>query len=1532
MQQMAQDKSPAGVQKLQETMQQNNMIKDVLRSSGYARANNAFALMFHSGDLQGQDRLNFGKTGVALLNMASKFDPSMMGPPPDANFMKHYDAAMNVVMGAPRDQQPAPGPRPGDQTQPPKPGDQTQPPKPGDQTQPPKPGDQTQPPKPGDQTQPAPGGNVSVDGNQYYVNYRGLHVPTWTQKNPDGSATKPFTTDGAQPRNDGMLKPVTDNQGRVLGMDGQPLMDGQGMRRIGDNGLPVPAQFDASDPALMLAKLEPVKTLDDASRAAYNKVIESADKLDRVSIAKAIETNEGVIKQNQQGFQWESQYRQLNQQLGKTFSELGQFRQGLNQGQLDGLNKMWEAVKTPQDIDKWINDPANKASKDALTADPQKWAAIKSKYGEYLNKESEVRAKEKELTDKPDLADQVRKVRAADSMNQELARLFASSVDARAGYMAKLLDQDNVKKFMTTQDKNSPDAKNLANDANVKEAQRVIVELAKCNPQLAARLGATGAALGVDLSKAAAPADAQPKPADQTQPKPADQTQPKPADQTQPKPADQTQPKPADQTQPKPADQTQPKPADQTQPKPADQTQRTADKLSDDQANSPQVLNGAYMQYLQGTENATKAMKKEDFDKLAPAWEKALEANASIKPEQIAAYEKQAQDQYANQTALALALAKSGKQSFDQLVPDDLNKVTQDELKKSMTDSVAGWMNVQSDMNKALNALKPEDKQKYSASEQKFQAAMTQAQKDAGNDQNKLQQAYQAAYTTKINEQKALDPNLAKAIDARAAFLNDSKGVFAKQYAENMQLLDSYKHVDEARIQYAQALALQGGDDNKAKASKLIADAMKNPEAAKLLQGTQDGQKLLTDLKLRTPDMQKLQDDQDKLFPEMKLARDATEVSATNWKDADAKFKAAEAAIDKEIMDKGQGKDVAESLAKVNQNIESMKMQLGMAIDDFKNGRRNLPDIQGQTAEQKASDTKIVQDAVKNMNQLDMVQALMGSKGPQLQAAMQRVLTDAEKTTLNNMAVLAQKAQNVSLIRMQHALKASEYGFKHNDDAAKADAKSIVEGIAKVDPQTFTSSPEVIGALKQAEQNRQMDVSDGKAATIAFSEAAKDTITKTQQGLVDWVVPGASLGLNSAAVATTGHYVSEIPFVGGLFGGSKEATNKLVDQLAMAQLSNAAEAQAQRDQTVKDGHTQLRGLAGDVTGVGATFLSGWGINKGLQAAAEYAPLPGWARFGLSAAGGLAVGGLTNNAVSGNDLLSSRGYLRNTVAAGTTYAAIKGLEYLPGNRTLTLTGETAEKLGLAEGTQITGSQLGKSLAAETAAASGDGKFVQFARSLSSRLNPTTLTPFRLGELAEGASRFNPLAQLGRIEYAGYGGARTVELLANGTMNLAEYNARQFAAKTLGTFAIGYGFGAANKGAAILSGEHLDGKSYNTFGDYWHDMNTAGLQTGLASSFLIPVVGKAMVPNSWQAGVGRGVTNLFGRLPGVDAQAAAGAFGSAALMWTRPTLDASSRWGEATIYDNIYERAKVRAQELRNNAAQQLQGGDKQGDKK
>ncbi len=1559
MQQMSQDKTPEGQKKLRETLESTNQIKDLLRSSGYARANNALALMFHSADLQGENRANFAKAGMALVNKAAEFDPAMSG---DANFQRHYEAAMNAVIGGgkPGDQQQPPKgdqqqPPKGDQQQPPQ-GDQQQPPK-GDQQQPPK-GDQQQPPK-GDQQQPPMGdgrvdvpgstAKVGVENNQYYLDFRGKHLPTWTQQNPDGSASKPFTmsrdvkqTDGTTKqeqyvRADGILKPVQNKDGAILGMDGEPLTDAKGIRRLGPDGTPVPAMFDGSDPAMMQAQLDNAmkgKPLDDNSRGLYNTVIESADKLDRVSLAKVMDSNDQLIAKNPEAKRWLDEYAALSKKNDAAFNDLASLKDKLQPNQVDALQKMWEGVKKPQDLDPWLNKPENKAAKDLLTADPAKWAEIKTKYNNYLGTEAELIAKETERDKKAGLTDAVRTVANADAMNRELSRIMMSSVTARGVYLNKLLEDQNVKAYGAVADKSSPDAKKLENDKSVAEARRMVAELAKADASLVPALADVAKGLGVDLSKVAAPKETTPNPQqDQAQP-PKDQTQQPPKDQTQEPPKDQTQQPPKDQTQ-LPKDQTQP--AKDPAAKPAD------GELTAEQAQSPSVLNDAYMSYLKATEQASKPMKTEDFDKLLPVWEKALEANASIKKELIAASEQQAQDTLANQMALIVALQKTGKTKLEDLKPEDLQKVTREDLQAAMSSAVQNWAKVNSDLNAAVNGLNPDNAKKYMDAEKKFAASMEQAQKDAGSDQTKLQAAYTAALNAKIAEQKAIDPKLASAIDARMNLIGKPEGMFAKTYADTMQGIDNFKHVDEARLQLAQALALQGGDANKAKAAALVTKAMENPDAAALLQATSDGQKLLSDLKLKTPQMSKLQDEQDKLFPELKLTKQAMDLMADKtkdpkeqWKQADALFKQAEASIEAEIMQRGQGKTVAESLQRVNENVESMKSQLMMSLDNFKNDRTKLP---GPDGPEKDKDAKIVKDLMSRtdkdhpngMTPNEMLDALLGQTGKpaspetqQLQLAMQRVLTDADRGTLNALAILQQKSEGVAWIRMQHALKASEYGFAVGDETAKKQGKELVESIATVDPRTFSQSPEVLGALKQAEQGKQIETANGKAAAVAFSESAKDTISKTQTGLVDAFIPGASMTGNLLAVKTTGHYISEVPLVGGLFGGSKEASDKLIQQLAWAQLSNPAEAKAQRDQTVNDGNNQIRGLLGDVAGVGSSFLTGYGVNMGLNGLTNYlekAPMPLWAKVPIVAGSALVVGGATNNAVSGHDLLASRGYIRNTVATGTTYAAIKGIEYLPMNRPLSA--ETLSKFGTGVPEGLTGAQLGKELTALSAETAKKGWLVSLAEAAPSRLNPLTYTPFRY---APATGQGWKLWQ--GFQYAGFGGERTAQLLGSGAMNLVEYNSRQFAAKTMGLFAAGYGYGALNKGAAIYTGEHLDGKKYSTINDYLTDMNKAGIQTGLVSSIVIPIGAKMMVPQSWQNGVSKGVNNMFSRLPGVDAAYATTSMGSAALMFARPTMDASSRFGEASIYDTMYQAASKRVAEVNGKAAQVAEDMKKQ----
>ncbi len=936
--------------------------------------------------------------------------------------------------------------------------------------------------------------------------------------------------------------------------------------------------------------------------------------------------------------------------------------------------------------------------------------------------------------------------------------------------------------------------------------------------------------------------------------------------------------------------------------------------LNADQVASATNLNASYVVYSQATENGSKPMPKEQFAKLAPVWEKALADYTSIKPEAIAAFETQAQTKYAAEMRYALALEKSGKQTFGELTPIEINAVSADDVKKGQIDALNNYMKVNAELSKQVAALSPADQEKYMTQEKILSVAVNNAIKAAGAqpDQSKLEATCRALFQQKLDEQKKLSPDLAKAIDAHTALIRDPKAAFAQEFSESMQQADAFKHADQARIQLAQAYLIQG-EENKPRASALISEAIKNPEIAALMQSTADGAKMLATLNLRTPDMAKMEEAQNKLFPDLKISRDALSVLSDKskdpkqaWAQADQLFKQAEALADKEVMERGGGKTVAESLDKLNQAIGSMQMQLQMGLDSFKQGNRHL---EGPEGPQRDKDEQAIRSAMKDMNQQDMLQALIGKQGPAMQEAMQRALTAPERLTLQNMAVLAQKVQDPAGIRKQHAVEASKVGIELHDKGIQDSAKPIMESIAAVDPVTFNTTPEILGALKQAELGKQMNIEDGSAAALAYTEAAKDAIDKTQTGAIDTLLPGATLTFNAAGISLSGHMANEIPVIGGFLGGKKEEYDKVVDRLVFAKLNNAKEAQAQHDQMLKDGHSQLRNLAGDVTGVATSFGTGWLASKGLQALETKAPLPFYVKAPIVGITALAAGGLANNAVAGNDLLSSKGFIRNTVATGTTYAAIKGLEYLPGNQNLSEA--TVAKLNLAEGSKITGLELAKDASAQ-ASALGKSKVAQFLEAMPSRLNPVNYTPFRLAAAQEGTSAWNVLA---RAQFAGWGGERTAQLFVDGAMNLAEYNTRQFAAKSLTTFGLAYGFGALNKGAAIYTGEHLDGKNYDTLGAYWTDMNKAGLSAGVMSSLTLPIFGSAMTPGFVKNGVGTGVTKLFTTIGVADVPAASAALGSAALMYSRPMVDTSSRWGQGVIYDHAFQDAQKRIDDLR-----------------
>ena len=286
-----------------------------------------------------------------------------------------------------------------------------------------------------------PGASLGADG---FLKYHGLHLPTWAAKNPDGSATKPFMDDNGKERVNGKLQPVSDYRGFVLGQDGQPVLDARGLRRYDSNGNLVVNKLEASDPGEMQKRLEQSKDpLNDQSRAEYNKMIESADKLDRVELARAMAENEKYVSAHTTAFLFETGYQQAQKALAELSAEL---------------------LKNPS----------------------------QEKLNEVLAKKAEITVKDEELKQKPVMHDQVGRVREGNASDELNGRLLTSSLDSRSAYLNKLLQQDSVKKYVASKDMA------LETDTNLNEARKMVKELMNLNPGMAVQLKDTATKLGID--------------------------------------------------------------------------------------------------------------------------------------------------------------------------------------------------------------------------------------------------------------------------------------------------------------------------------------------------------------------------------------------------------------------------------------------------------------------------------------------------------------------------------------------------------------------------------------------------------------------------------------------------------------------------------------------------------------------------------------------------------------------------------------------------------------------------------------------------------------------------------------------------------------------------------------------------------------------------------------------------------------------------------------------------------------------------
>lgn len=273
------------------------------------------------------------------------------------------------------------------------------------------------------------------------------------------------------------------------------------------------------------------------------------------------------------------------------------------------------------------------------------------------------------------------------------------------------------------------------------------------------------------------------------------------------------------------------------------------------------------------------------------------------------------------------------------------------------------------------------------------------------------------------------------------------------------------------------------------------------------------------------------QSEEAKLYPELILYKQALEaISETGtelkqrWEKANSLFHQAETVLERYI--EGQG-----GAAKMSSSTQPYINELDSAIDAFRKSKRSLsgPDIPGKREQEDA-----LRQVIKDLSQQDIVSALRGEKGETMQKLLISILNEDERESLADLDLILNKVQLVSSLRVKHALITNEYANATNDQVARILSEEILKSIAATDPDTFRTSPEIHGLILQSQIGQAMDLSNGKATALAFTDEAQRTIITTQSAAAVLLsneerTAGASqaLRLLAAALALNEQVVNE---------------------------------------------------------------------------------------------------------------------------------------------------------------------------------------------------------------------------------------------------------------------------------------------------------------------------------------------------------------------------------------------------------------------
>ncbi len=241
--------------------------------------------------------------------------------------------------------------------------------------------------------------------------------------------------------------------------------------------------------------------------ASFQKAIKDGDALDKVWIAERFISNRNVVELLPHAVAY--------LQLDKRRTYLADLAKGATNSQREALGKMWAEVatigSTVEDgksfpaLTTWLAKPENDARRRELEGLPY-WNELKTGFREFVVKNQEAskfkQLNELDLQKNPGLRRDIKKVVEAIKENKELAELYLSPITTRSEYLDKLLEQDDVKKYMTLSEDDKAKSslkKSPAVVAAIETTKQLFTCFVKPDKEVHSKLFDAAAKLGVSV-------------------------------------------------------------------------------------------------------------------------------------------------------------------------------------------------------------------------------------------------------------------------------------------------------------------------------------------------------------------------------------------------------------------------------------------------------------------------------------------------------------------------------------------------------------------------------------------------------------------------------------------------------------------------------------------------------------------------------------------------------------------------------------------------------------------------------------------------------------------------------------------------------------------------------------------------------------------------------------------------------------------------------------------------------------------------